>query len=119
MLSVFVCGVATYCGVFMSHVQILTMVNSGLLNPLETGLMWSMRLQYGGLILGVFLLGLALAIGLGRSQSPPRLSLHRRYSNHHLPKSPPLESPDPQSPEAPPPPKSPPSDPRLPVAPRR
>ena len=74
--AVFLCGVTSYFGVYSCQVAILTMVNAGGINPLETGLMWSLRLQYFGLISGALLLGLVFALMIdrrlrGAAERPP------------------------------------------------
>lgn len=65
LLCVFLCGAVSYFGVYNCQMRILTMVNYSAINPLELGLLNSLRLQYAGLILGVFLLGLVFALLLG------------------------------------------------------
>lgn len=62
IISVFLCGVVSYFGVYTCHLAILTMLGAGSLNPLELGLMWSLRLQYFGVIVGAFLLGFVFAL---------------------------------------------------------
>ena len=58
---VFLAGAGAYFGVYYSQVRMLTMVSAGYLDPLELGLLWGIRLQYGAIIVGVFLLGLIFA----------------------------------------------------------
>lgn len=60
-VSVFLCGAISYFGVYFSQVRMLTMTSTGFIDPLETGLLWGIRFQYGGLIFGVLLLGLVFA----------------------------------------------------------
>lgn len=64
LIFVFLAGAMSYFGVYFSQVRLLTMVSAGYLDPLELGLRWAIRLQYGGIIGGVFLLGLVFARGL-------------------------------------------------------
>lgn len=61
VMGVFLCGAISYFGVYFSQTRILTMTGAGILDPLELGLLWGIRLQYGGLILGVLLLGLVFS----------------------------------------------------------
>lgn len=75
IISVFLCGAISYFGVYFSQTRILTMVSAGILDPLELGLLWGIRMQYGGLILGVLLLGLTFARAVdsdhGPGENPP------------------------------------------------
>jgi len=66
VILVFLAGVVSYFGVYSCQVSILTMVNVGAMNPLETSLLWALRLQYFGLIAGALLLGLVFALMLDR-----------------------------------------------------
>lgn len=70
IMLVFLCGIASYFGVYTCQVSILSMVNIGVLNPLEAGLLWSLRLQYFGLIVGAFFLGLAFTLMIERARRP-------------------------------------------------
>lgn len=67
LLVVFLAGAISYFGVYFGQTRLLTMVSAGYLDPLELGLMWAIRLQYGGIIGGVFLLGLVFARGLEKT----------------------------------------------------
>lgn len=69
IISVFLCGVVCYFGVYTCHLAILTMVSEGVLNPMERGLIWSLRLQYFGVIVGAFLLGLVFALLADRARA--------------------------------------------------
>lgn len=71
VIAVFLCGVVSYFGVYVCHISILTMVTYGVLNPLETSLLWSLRLQYFGLISGALLLGLVFSLMLDRVRVSP------------------------------------------------
>lgn len=68
LLIVFLCGVVSFYGVYTCQVAILSMANAASLNPLEKGLMFSLRLQYFGLIAGAFFLGLAFTLMVGRAR---------------------------------------------------
>jgi len=72
ILCVFLSGVVVYFGVYTCNMAILTMVNAETINPLETSLLWSLKLQYFGLILGGFLLGLAFSLMMDRTRKDDR-----------------------------------------------
>lgn len=68
-VSVFLCGAVSYFGVYFSQVRMLTMTSTGFIDPLEAGLLWGIRFQYGGLIAGVLLLGFVFARGVDADHS--------------------------------------------------
>ena len=61
ILLVFINGAMSYFGVYFCYMRLLTMVGASFLDPVEGGLVWSLRLQYLGIISGVTLLGLVFA----------------------------------------------------------
>jgi hypothetical protein len=61
VLFVFICGAASYYGIYLGHVAVLSTVFQGTINPFEARFQWALGLQYYGLLLGVFLLGLVFA----------------------------------------------------------
>ena len=61
IVAAFASGAVSYFGVYFGYVRLLTMVGAKTLNPLEAGFLWSIRLQYYGTIVGVFLVGLVFA----------------------------------------------------------
>ena len=61
IVAVFLCGAISYFGVYLCYIRTLTMVNASYFNALEGGLVWSIRLQYLGIIFGVSCLGLVFA----------------------------------------------------------
>jgi hypothetical protein len=77
MVFVFLAGAASYFGVYFGQVRILTMVSTGYLDPLERGLIWGIRLQYGGLLTGVFLLGFVFARALDNGGGTPTATQDR------------------------------------------
>jgi hypothetical protein len=66
VLLVFVAGVASYFGVYFCYIRLLTMLTMSTIYPLERGVVWSIRLMYYGILLGVFILGLILSRVLDR-----------------------------------------------------
>jgi amino acid transporter len=64
LISVFLAGAVTYFGVYYLDITILLMVDSKFLS-MSMGVYIGLRLEYGGIGLGVFLLGLALSLMLG------------------------------------------------------
>ena len=72
VMAVFISGAVAYFGVYLCQVRLLTMLNMQTINPLERGLIWSVRLQYLGVIAGVTFLGLTFVLMLrGRFEPPP------------------------------------------------
>jgi len=61
VLFVFICGATSYYGTYLGYVAILGMLAQGMVNPFEVRVQWSLMIQYDGLVLGVFLLGLVFA----------------------------------------------------------
>jgi hypothetical protein len=61
VLVVFICGAVSYYGIYLGHVALLSTAAKGVINPFETRFQWALRLEYYGLLLGVFLLGLVIA----------------------------------------------------------
>jgi hypothetical protein len=71
VMLVFLSGSVAYFGVYLCQVRLLTMLNMETINPLESGLIWSIRLQYLGVISGVTCLGLIFVLMLrGRFEVP-------------------------------------------------
>jgi hypothetical protein len=61
IVLVFACGAASYFGVYLLDVRLLSTVSvnpGSSVNPLESGMLWAIRIQYWGMIAGVALLGL-------------------------------------------------------------
>lgn len=66
LICVFLAGALSYFGVYSCQMSILEMVAVGSINPVEAGLLWSLKMQYLGLIGGCLLLGLVFSLMLGR-----------------------------------------------------
>lgn len=64
LLGVFFCGATTYFGAYYMDITLLSMADAGFVSPLSKATTIGLRLEYGGVGLGVFLLGLALSIML-------------------------------------------------------
>ena len=72
IIFVFLGGAISYFGVYLCYVRALTMINQSAFYPIESGIIWSLRLQYFGIILGVVSLGLVFSRVIeGRTPSPP------------------------------------------------
>ena len=73
IMLVFAGGAVSYFGVYSAYVRLLSMVNGGSINPMETRMLWTIRLQFWGVIGGVAALGLVFARILeGRVSSAPK-----------------------------------------------
>lgn len=71
VMLVFLSGAVAYFGVYLCQARLLTMLNMETINPLERGLIWSIRLQYLGVISGVTFLGLTFVLMLRGRFEPP------------------------------------------------
>ena len=72
MLS-FASGAVSYFGIYLTYMRILTMTaaKASTINPLEGGIVWSLRLQYCGTVAGIIFLGLVFARMLEGRRSGP------------------------------------------------
>ncbi len=53
-----VCGASSYYGTYLAYTAMTEMVYAGAIDPFSTRLSWAMRIQYYGVLAGVFLVGL-------------------------------------------------------------
>jgi uncharacterized membrane protein YozB (DUF420 family) len=58
IVCVFLCGAVAYFGVYLCYMRILTMVSLASIFVREGGLLWGLKLQYFGIIMGFACLGL-------------------------------------------------------------
>lgn len=72
LLFTFVCGASSYYGVYVSQIDLLSMIAGGRITPLSSRLQFAIAIQYYGLLLGLVSMGVVFARMLeGRLPSEP------------------------------------------------
>ena len=66
-----IAGGVSYYGAYMAHMAILEMVYSGIIDPFAARLSAALNVQYYGLLIGIFLVGLVFTRMLAGRKAPP------------------------------------------------
>lgn len=66
-----IAGSVSYYGAYMAHMAILEMVYSGIIDPFSARVSLALNVQYYGLLVGIFIVGLVFVRMLAGRKGPP------------------------------------------------